>query len=136
MYQLHPMIHLSQEVTHLKVIEIGKKKKVKHLTPKKEEIQQVETSYDDDLDAEDASKQGMRSDKLKPMFKDKDFEELDDHIENVAEETVDATATGVSTVSAPVSTAGVTISTTKPRTPPTTTTVFDDEDVTMAMAQT
>ncbi|GJW43266.1 hypothetical protein Tco_0072065 [Tanacetum coccineum] len=70
------------------------------------------------------------------MFKDKDFEELDDHIENVEEETVDAAVTRVSTVSAPVSTAGVTISTAKPRTPPTTTTVFDDEDVTMAMAQT
>ncbi|GJV02657.1 hypothetical protein Tco_1336226 [Tanacetum coccineum] len=41
----------------------------------------------------------------------------------------------VSTVSAPVSTTGVTISTAKPRTPPTTT-VFDDEDVTMKMAQT
>ncbi|GKE37399.1 hypothetical protein Tco_1460804 [Tanacetum coccineum] len=76
-----------------------------------------------------------RSDKLKPMFKDKDFEELDDHIENVEEETVDADATGVSTISAPVSTAGVTISTDEPRTPPTTI-VFDDEDVTMAMAQT
>ncbi|GKD25859.1 hypothetical protein Tco_1232073, partial [Tanacetum coccineum] len=66
----------------------------------------------------------------------KDFEELDDHIENVEEETVDADATGVSTISAPVSTAGVTISTDEPRTPPITTTVFDDEDVTMAMAQT
>ncbi|GKB52895.1 hypothetical protein Tco_0903648 [Tanacetum coccineum] len=33
-------------------------------------------------------------------------------------------------------TAGVAISTAEPRTPPTTTTVFDDEDVTMAMAQT
>ncbi|GKB45940.1 hypothetical protein Tco_0896693 [Tanacetum coccineum] len=70
------------------------------------------------------------------MFKDKDFEELDDHIENVEAETIDDVATGVSIVSAPVSTAGVTISTAELRTPPTTTTVFDDEDVTMAMAQT
>ncbi|GKA22688.1 hypothetical protein Tco_0708650 [Tanacetum coccineum] len=37
---------------------------------------------------------------------DKDFKELDDHMENVEEETVDAAATRVSTVSAPVSTAG------------------------------
>ncbi|GJX98496.1 hypothetical protein Tco_0355515 [Tanacetum coccineum] len=59
---------------------------------------------------EDASKQGRRSDKLKPMFKDKDFEELDDHMENVEEETVDAAAMEVSYF-------------------------FDDEDVTMAMAQ-
>ncbi|GKB69263.1 hypothetical protein Tco_0930675 [Tanacetum coccineum] len=43
------------------------------------------------------------------MFKDKDFEELDDYIENVEEETVDAAATRVSTVNAPVSTTGVTI---------------------------
>ncbi|GKA55623.1 hypothetical protein Tco_0754695 [Tanacetum coccineum] len=49
---------------------------------------------------------------------------------------VDAAAAGVSTVSALVSTTGVTISTIKPRTPPTTTTDFDDEDVTMSMAQT
>ncbi|GKA60414.1 hypothetical protein Tco_0759821 [Tanacetum coccineum] len=40
------------------------------------------------------------------------------------------------TVSAPVSTVGVTISTAEPRTPPTTTTVFDNEDVTMEMAHT
>ncbi|GJZ47780.1 hypothetical protein Tco_0601612 [Tanacetum coccineum] len=72
-------------------------------------------------------KRGRRSDKLKPMFKDKDFEELDDQMENVEEETVDAAATGVSTVSAPISTAGVTISIAESRTPPTTT-VFDDED--------
>ncbi|GKC28193.1 hypothetical protein Tco_1035487 [Tanacetum coccineum] len=55
---------------------------------------------------EDASKQGRRSDKLKPMFNDKDFKELDDYMENVEEEIVDAATTGVSTVSAPVSTAG------------------------------
>ncbi|GJZ63024.1 hypothetical protein Tco_0619445 [Tanacetum coccineum] len=77
--------------------------------------------------------QGRRSDKIKSMFKDKDFEELDDHMENVKEETVDVAATRVSTFSAPVSTAGVTISTAEPRTPPTTTTVFDDdEDLTIA----
>ncbi|GJU85509.1 hypothetical protein Tco_1293055 [Tanacetum coccineum] len=94
------------------------KKKVKKLERKRKSIisqgrrkyRQVKTSDDDDLDEEDVSKQGRRSDKLKPMFKDKDFEELDDHIENVEEETVDIDATGVSIVSAP--------------------------DVTMAMAQT
>ncbi|GJS27983.1 hypothetical protein Tco_0488603 [Tanacetum coccineum] len=74
-------------------------------------------------------KKGRRSDKLKLMFKDKDFEEIDDHIENIKEETVDAATTRVSTASAPVSTVGVTIKTAKPRTPPTTTTVFDDEDL-------
>ncbi|GKB19070.1 putative reverse transcriptase domain-containing protein, partial [Tanacetum coccineum] len=118
----------------VKKLERKRKSSISH--PRRRKYRQVETSSDDDLDEEDASKQGRRSDKLKPMFKDKDFEELDDHMENVEEETVDAAATGVSTVSAPVSTAGVTISTAEPRTPPTTTTVFDDEDVTMAMAQT
>ncbi|GJR04629.1 hypothetical protein Tco_0527613 [Tanacetum coccineum] len=38
-------------------------------------------------------KQGRRSDKIKPMFTDKDFEELDDHMENVEEETIDAATT-------------------------------------------
>ncbi|GJZ28641.1 hypothetical protein Tco_0573288 [Tanacetum coccineum] len=62
-----------------------------------------------ELKRRDESKQGRRSDKLKTMFNDKDFEELDDYMENVEDETVDAAATGVSTVSAPVSTVGVTI---------------------------
>ncbi|GJU38855.1 hypothetical protein Tco_1191812, partial [Tanacetum coccineum] len=65
-------------------------------------------------------KQGRKSDKIKPMFTDMDFEELDDHMENVEEETIDAATTGVSTA--------------EPRTPPTSTTVFNDEDVTMEMA--
>ncbi|GJW26808.1 hypothetical protein Tco_0040619 [Tanacetum coccineum] len=60
---------------------------------------------------------------------DIDFDGFDD-------ETVDATTTGVSIASAPVTTTGVAISTVEPRTPPTTTTVFDDKDVTIAMAQT
>ncbi|GJU92040.1 hypothetical protein Tco_1304463 [Tanacetum coccineum] len=118
----------------VKRLERKSKSSISH--PRRRKYRQVETSSDDDLDEADASKQGRRSDKLKPMFKDKDFEELDDHIENIEEETVDAAATGVSTVSAPVSTAGVTISTAELRAPPTTTTVFDDEDVTMAMTQT
>ncbi|GJU10132.1 hypothetical protein Tco_1132528 [Tanacetum coccineum] len=50
-------------------------------------------------------------------------------MENVEEETVDAATTGVST-------AVVTISTAEPMTPPSSTTVFNDEDVTMAMAHT
>ncbi|GKA60262.1 hypothetical protein Tco_0759669 [Tanacetum coccineum] len=47
------------------------------------------------------------------------------------EKTVNTTSEGVSTASVPE-----TVSTAALRTPPTTTTVFDDEDVTMAMAQT
>ncbi|GKE75700.1 hypothetical protein Tco_1537741, partial [Tanacetum coccineum] len=118
----------------VKKLERKRKSSISH--PRRRKYRKVKTSSDDGLDGEDASKQGRRSDKLKPMFKDKDFEELDDHMENVEEETIDAAVTGVNTVSAPVSTAGVTISTAEPRNPPITTTVFDDEDVTMAMAQT
>ncbi|GKE20269.1 hypothetical protein Tco_1431781, partial [Tanacetum coccineum] len=122
------ILNLNKKV---KKLERKRKSSISHLRRRK--YRQVETSSDDGLDEEDASKQRRRSDKLKPMFKDKDFEEFDDHIKNVEEETVDATATGVSTISAPVSTASVTISTAKPRTPPIITTVFDGEDVTMAM---
>ncbi|GKA83981.1 hypothetical protein Tco_0805576, partial [Tanacetum coccineum] len=88
----------------VKKLERKRKSSISH--PRRRKYRQVETASDDDLDEEDASKQERRSDKLNLMFKDKDFEELDDHMENVEEETVDAAATGVSTVSAPVSTAG------------------------------
>ncbi|GJV79307.1 putative ribonuclease H-like domain-containing protein [Tanacetum coccineum] len=127
----------AMEILNLKkrVKKLERKRKSSISHPRRRKYRQVETSSDDDLDEEDASKQGRISDKLKPMFKDKDFEELDDHIENVEEETVDADVTRVGTVSAPVSTVGVTISTDEPRNPPTTTIIFDDEDGTMAMAQ-
>ncbi|GJT70505.1 uncharacterized mitochondrial protein-like protein [Tanacetum coccineum] len=88
-------------------------------------------SFDDDLDEEDASKQRRTSDKTKLMFKDSDFDDLDDLMDEgmafVQEK--DAENQGVSIAVKGVSTAA-------PRTPPTTTIVFDDEDVTMAMAQT
>ncbi|GKD85441.1 hypothetical protein Tco_1356595, partial [Tanacetum coccineum] len=68
---------------------------------------------DDDLDEEDASKQGEESDKTKRDSS--------------------TAITGFSTVSAPVTTAGVAISTVEPRTPPTTAaTAFIDEDLTIA----
>ncbi|GKC84062.1 uncharacterized mitochondrial protein-like protein [Tanacetum coccineum] len=96
--------------------------------PRRRKYRHVESS-DDDLDEEDASKQGRKNDKTNPMLHERDFDGFDD-------ETVDAATTRVSTASALVTTAGVAISTSNPRTPPTTTTVFDDEDVTIAMAQT
>ncbi|GKG05111.1 hypothetical protein Tco_0315498, partial [Tanacetum coccineum] len=91
----------------VKKLERKRKSSISH--PRRRKYRQLETASDDGLDEEDASNQGRRSDKLKPMFKDKDFEELDDYMENIEEETVDAAVAGVSTVSAPVSTAGVTI---------------------------
>ncbi|GJU24136.1 hypothetical protein Tco_1162757 [Tanacetum coccineum] len=79
------------------------------------------------------SKQGRISEKTKPMFKDSDFDVLDDDMENIDGETVNTATTGVSAVSAPVTTASVAISTTEPRTPPTTAaTAFIDEDLTIA----
>ncbi|GJT67143.1 hypothetical protein Tco_1018623 [Tanacetum coccineum] len=93
---------------------------------------QVESS-NDDLDEEDASDQGRKSDKTKSMFKDSDFDVLNDDMETVDGETVNTATTGVSVVSAPVTTAGVAISTAEPRTPPTTAvTAFIDEDLTIA----
>ncbi|GJR85372.1 hypothetical protein Tco_0209383 [Tanacetum coccineum] len=79
----------AMEIVNLKrrVKKLERKRKSSISHPRRRKYRQVETSSDDD----------------------KDFEELDDHIENVEEETVDAAATRVSTVSAPVSTAGTLI---------------------------
>ncbi|GKB48391.1 ribonuclease H-like domain-containing protein [Tanacetum coccineum] len=62
-----------------------------------------------------------------------DFDVLDDDMEDVEGETIHTTTTGVSAVSAPVTTAGVAISIVEPRTPPkTAATAFIDEDLTIA----
>ncbi|GKD74427.1 hypothetical protein Tco_1332709 [Tanacetum coccineum] len=102
---------------------------------------QVESS-DDDLDKEDASKQGRRSDKTKPMFKDRDFDELEDVEVNAAEQITTTGPLQVSTARPTVSIARpevsaasvhVDVSVATPVTPPTTTTIFDDdEDLTFA----
>ncbi|GJX85025.1 hypothetical protein Tco_0335799 [Tanacetum coccineum] len=119
----------AMEILRLKkrVKRLERQRKSSTLQPRKRKYRQVESS-NDDLDKDDASKQGRKNDMTNPMLRESDFDRFDD-------ETVDAATTGVSTASAPVTTAGVAISTAEPRTPPTTT-VFDDEDVTMAMAQT
>ncbi|GKA73806.1 hypothetical protein Tco_0780108 [Tanacetum coccineum] len=70
------------------------------------------------------------------MFKESDFNDIDNLVDEgmaFVQETVDVATTKVSTVSSPINTAGVTISVADPRTPPTTTNVFDDdEDLTIA----
>ncbi|GJT37445.1 hypothetical protein Tco_0937310 [Tanacetum coccineum] len=100
---------------------------------------QVESS-DDDLDEEDASKQGRTSDKIKPMFKDSDFDDLDDLVDEGMAFVQEKDAENQGKIGADdietINTTGEGVSTAAPRTPPTTTTVFDDKDVTMAMAQT
>ncbi|GJU33176.1 hypothetical protein Tco_1176765 [Tanacetum coccineum] len=98
-------VEILNQKKRVKKLERKRKSSISH--PRRRKYRQAETSSDDDLDEEDASKQGRRSDKLKPII-----------------------------VSALVSTVGVTITNVEPRTPPATATVFDDEDVTMAMAQT
>ncbi|GKE55406.1 hypothetical protein Tco_1494591 [Tanacetum coccineum] len=106
----------------------------------------ISTSWRKSLDKENVSKQGMNL-KIMPMFEEgdfnDDFDDIDDMVneamENVEGDTVNAggavntTTTGVSDAGALVTTAGVSISTAKPRTPPTTTTTaFEDEDLTIA----
>ncbi|GKG10816.1 hypothetical protein Tco_0342216 [Tanacetum coccineum] len=107
------------------------RKRKQSITRLRRRIYRQVKSSDDDLDEKDASKQGRTSDKTKPMFKDSDFDDLDDLMDEgmafVQEK--DAENQGVSIAVEGVSTA-------TPRTPPTTTIVFDDEDVTMSMAQT
>ncbi|GJW30313.1 hypothetical protein Tco_0047188 [Tanacetum coccineum] len=90
--QVVEILNLKKRV---KKLERKRKSSISH--PRRKKFRQVDTSFDDGLDEEDASKQGRRSDKIRPMFTDKDFEELDDHMGNVEEETVDAATTGVST---------------------------------------
>ncbi|GKF38185.1 hypothetical protein Tco_0118246, partial [Tanacetum coccineum] len=80
---------------------------------------------------------GRKSDKTKLIFNDNDFAKLDvdNAMENVKgdAETQGRNTTRVSAASASVTIASVSISTAEPRTPPTTTTtVFEDEDLTIA----
>ncbi|GJZ27191.1 putative ribonuclease H-like domain-containing protein [Tanacetum coccineum] len=110
----------------VKKLERQRKSSISH--SRRRIYRQVKSS-DDDLDEKDASKQGRTSDKTKPMFKDSNFDDLDDLVDEGMDFVQEKD--GVSTASVPE-----TVSTAAPRTPSTATTVFDDEDVTMAMAQT
>ncbi|GJX15015.1 hypothetical protein Tco_0206773 [Tanacetum coccineum] len=105
-------------------------------------------SSDDDLDESDASKQGRTNNKTKPMFEGRDFDELDDEMEDVG---VNAAKQITTTIPSQVSTARPTVSTARPEvstasvlvddsvatpvTPPTTTTIFDDDEY-ITIAQT
>ncbi|GJW90998.1 putative ribonuclease H-like domain-containing protein [Tanacetum coccineum] len=74
------------------------------------------------------------------MFKDIDFDDLDDLVDEGMDFVQEKDAENQGKIgdddTEAVNTAGEGVSTAAPRTPPTTTTVFDDEDVTMAMAWT
>ncbi|GJX28599.1 hypothetical protein Tco_0236678 [Tanacetum coccineum] len=121
------ILKLKQRVNKL---ERKRKSSISH--PRRRIYMQVESS-NDDLDEEDASKQGRESDKTKSMFQDSDFDVLNDDMEDVEGEIIHTATTGVSVVSAPVATAGVAIGTVEPKTPPTTVaTTFIDENLTIA----
>ncbi|GKF89991.1 hypothetical protein Tco_0263954, partial [Tanacetum coccineum] len=81
------------------------------------------------LDKKNVSKQG-RNLKTRPMFEEDDFD--DNFKYNVEGDTINAGG-AVNTPTTGVSAASVSISTAEPRTPPTTTTTsFEDEDLTIA----
>ncbi|GJT77795.1 hypothetical protein Tco_1044520 [Tanacetum coccineum] len=71
----------AMEILKLKkrVKKLERKRKLSISHPKRRIYRQDE-SFNDDLDEEDASKQGRTGDKTKPMFQDSDFDELDDDI--------------------------------------------------------
>ncbi|GJR93343.1 hypothetical protein Tco_0265517 [Tanacetum coccineum] len=115
----------------VKKLERQRKSSISH--PRRRIYRQVKSS-DDDLDEEDASKQGRTT-----FVQEKDVENqgkigADDT--EVVKGSGDTEAVNIAGEG--VSTANVykTVSTAAPKTPPTTTIVFDDEDVTIAMAQT
>ncbi|GJY02939.1 putative ribonuclease H-like domain-containing protein [Tanacetum coccineum] len=77
------------------------------------------------------NQRGKTSDKTKPMFKDNDFDDLDDLVDEESAFVQDKDAENQGD-----STAGEELLLCTPKTPLTIITVFNDEDVTMAMAQT
>ncbi|GJU67027.1 hypothetical protein Tco_1253286, partial [Tanacetum coccineum] len=88
----------------------------------------IGTSRRKGLDKENVSKQGKKSDKTKPMFKDSNFDVLDDAMENIEDgstaEQITTTGDTLNTASVNVSTAGPSISTIKD--------IFEDEMTTIA----
>ncbi|GKF00845.1 hypothetical protein Tco_0027768, partial [Tanacetum coccineum] len=121
------------------------KKKVKRLEKKQRartlgiKLFKIGTFKRKSLDKENVSKQGKNL-KIRPMFKEGDFDDdmVNEAMENVEGDIVNAAGavntatTRVSAASASVTTAGVSISTAELRTPPTTTTTtFEDEDLTI-----
>ncbi|GJW17475.1 hypothetical protein Tco_0024911 [Tanacetum coccineum] len=71
----------------------------------------IGTSRRKGLDKENVSKHGRKSDKTKPMFKDSDFDVLDDAIENVEG---GSTAKKITTVRDTLNTASINVSTAGP----------------------
>ncbi|GKC42032.1 putative ribonuclease H-like domain-containing protein, partial [Tanacetum coccineum] len=110
------------------------KKRVKRLekalrerTPRMK-LFKIGTSRRKGLDKENVSKQGRKSDKTKPMFKDSDFDVLDDAMENVEG---GSTAEQITTAGDTLNTASINVSAAGPSTS-TTGDIFEDEMTTIA----
>ncbi|GJT62532.1 hypothetical protein Tco_1006065 [Tanacetum coccineum] len=88
----------------------------------------IGTSRRKGLDKENVSKQGRKSDKTKPMFKDNDFDVLDDAMENVEG---GSTAKQITTTKDTLNTASINVSAAGPSTS-TTGDIFEDEMTTIA----
>ncbi|GJT78445.1 hypothetical protein Tco_1045170 [Tanacetum coccineum] len=88
----------------------------------------IGTSRRKGLDKENVSKQGRKSDKTKPMFKDSDFDVLDDVMENVEG---GSTAKQITTIGDTLNTASINVSAVGPSTS-TTVDIFEDEMTTIA----
>ncbi|GJV88893.1 hypothetical protein Tco_1532831 [Tanacetum coccineum] len=88
----------------------------------------IGTSRRKGLDKDNVSKQGRKSDKTKPMFKDSDFDVLDDAMENVEG---GSTAEQITTAGDTLNTASINVSTAGPSTS-TTRDIFEDEMTTIA----
>ncbi|GJU26472.1 putative ribonuclease H-like domain-containing protein [Tanacetum coccineum] len=118
------------EITSLKkrVKKLEKKKKARTPQLKRRLFKvRIESSADKSLgDQEDASKQG-RNIAESDQDEEISFVQEDAETQGRYDQDIDVT-----TVSAPITTAGVSVSTAEPSTPPTTTTVIEDEDLTIA----
>ncbi|GJU52978.1 hypothetical protein Tco_1226692 [Tanacetum coccineum] len=107
----------AMEILRLKkrVKRLERQRKSSTSQPRRRKYRQVESSNDDEMDEEDASKQGRKNDKTNPMLHESDL--------MIDDETVGCCYYWSCTASAPVPTGGVAINTVEPRTPPTTTTL-------------
>ncbi|GJY72996.1 ribonuclease H-like domain-containing protein [Tanacetum coccineum] len=138
----------AKEIANLKKRVKKLERKRKSRTPRMN-LFKIGTSKKRSLGEEDASKQGRNLNQRKQIFEESDldneaFDTDMDHafkyvkgdaeqvISVVAKEVVTIAGTEVNTTSIPVTTAGTSVSTTEPSTPPTTTTVIEDEDLTIA----
>nr|GEV03242.1 hypothetical protein [Tanacetum cinerariifolium] len=149
MYYKHPMIHLSQEVLDLENVKTALAKKIASLKKRVPKLEQRQSSriscfhlFRAGTSKRDTrrkvSKQGRKNLKSQQMFQD-----IDDVLDEDADTEIivkdkgngekgGSTTEIASTGRLDISAARPEVSTAEPKTPPTTTTLFDDEDATIA----